>query len=102
VPGPVPLPVQVVPGMPGPVVGGGDVRDPQVNAEESAWVGPGRFGDVAGGVQEPFAGPVHQVRLALAVLAEPGQLRRGACERHGPQSPGRGPDRHGAAVELPG
>ena len=33
VPGPMPMPVQVLPGVPGPVVGGGDVRDPQVDAE---------------------------------------------------------------------
>ena len=48
VPGPVPLPVQVLPRMPRPVAGGGDVRDPQVNAEERGGVSEAGFGDVAG------------------------------------------------------
>jgi hypothetical protein len=46
VPGPVPLAVQVLPGMPGAVVGGGDVRDAQVNAEEPGRAGGFRLGDV--------------------------------------------------------
>jgi hypothetical protein len=50
VPGPVPLPVQVLPGMPAPVTGGRDVHDPQVNAEEPVRLGEFSRGDVAGGV----------------------------------------------------
>ncbi len=33
-----------------------------------------RFGDLAGGVQVPLAVPVHQVRFALPVIAEPAEL----------------------------
>jgi len=60
------------------------------------------IGDLAGGVQEPLAVPVYQVRFSLSVRAQPGHLGGRARERYPSQSAGDRPDRHSSLVELPG